>query len=114
MIEFNDKSTPRTAEGKDKKRNTYESACALYEGRELILNAFRSGIFSIKETQGKGLKILTPNQMLQKLPIALAELKAGNASENLLNEINQINYSLYREKQITKKVYSNIINSIKV
>ena len=47
------------------------------------------------ETQGKGLKILTPKQMLQILPIALAQVKAGNNSENLLNEIRQIVYYLY-------------------
>ena len=60
------------------------------------------------------LKILTPNQMLKRLPIALAQVKAGNNSESLLNEIRQIVYSLYRSKEITKKVYNNIINSIKV
>ena len=52
--------------------------------------------------------------MLQRLPIALAQLKAGNIYENLLNEIKQIIYFLYRAKQITKKLYSNIKNSIKV
>ena len=60
---------------------------------------------------GKGLKTLTPNEMLKRLPIAI---KAGNNSESLLNEIRQIVYSLYRSKEITKKVYNNIINSIKV
>ena len=67
-----------------------------------------------KEQEGTGLKILTPNQMLKRLPIALAQIKAGNNSESLLNEIRQIVYSLYRSKEITKKVYNNIINSIKV
>ena len=66
------------------------------------------------ETKGTGLKILTPKQMLQRLPIALAQVKAGNNSESLLNEIRQIVYSLYQSKQITKKVYNNIINSINV
>ena len=64
--------------------------------------------------QGKGLKILTPNQMLQRLSIASAQIKAGNNSESLLNEIRQIVYSLYQSKEITKKVYNNIIKSIKV
>ena len=51
--------------------------------------------------------------MLQRLPVvALAQVKAGNTSENLLNEIRQIIYSLYREKKVTKKVYNNIMNSI--
>ena len=65
-----------------------------------------------KATKGKGLKISTPKQMLQRLPIALAQVKAGNNSESLLNEIRQIVYSLYQSKQITKKVYNNIIKSI--
>ena len=67
-----------------------------------------------REQEGTGLKILTPNQMLKRLPIALAQIKAGNNSESLLNEIRQIVYSLYRSKEITKKVYKNINNSIKV
>ena len=67
-----------------------------------------------KEQKGTGLKILTPNQMLKRLPIAIAQIKTGNNSESLLNEIRQIVYSLYRSKEITKKVYNNIINSIKV
>ena len=64
------------------------------------------------ETKGKGLKILTPKQMIQRLPIALAQVKAGNNSENLLNEIRQIIYSLYQSKEITKKVYNNLIKSL--
>ena len=71
-----------------------KSAYVLYEGRELILNAFKSRIFLIKETQGKGLKILTPKQMLQRLPIVPVQLKAGNTTKNLLNQICQIIYSL--------------------
>ena len=64
------------------------------------------------KTEGTGLKILTPKQMLQRLPIALAQVKAGNNSESLLNKIRQIVYSLYQSEQITKKVYINIIKSI--
>ena len=55
------------------------------------------------ETEGKGLKILTPKQMLQRLPIALAQVKDGNNSEKLLNKIRQIVYSLYQSKQLAKK-----------
>ena len=69
---------------------------------------------ALTEQYGKGFKILTPNQMLKRLPVALAQVKAGHNSESLLNEIRQIVYSLYRSKEITKKVYNNIINSIKV
>ena len=85
-----------------------------------MYNAFRSGMFHRLEKSQEGeranemLKILTPNQMLKTLSIALAQVKAGNNSESLLNEIRQIVYSLYRSKEITKKVYNNIINSIKV
>ena len=67
-----------------------------------------------KTKSGEGLKILTPKQMLQRLPIGLAQVKAGNTSEDLLNEIRQIIYSLYQAKEITKKVYNNIMNSIKL
>ena len=66
------------------------------------------------KNEDKGLKILTPKQLLQRLTIALAQVKAGNNSENLLNEIRQIVYSLYQSKEITKKVYNNIIKSIQL
>ena len=67
-----------------------------------------------RATKGKGLKILTPKQMLQRLPIAFAQVKAVSNSEALLNEITQIVSSLYQSKQITKKVYNNIIKSINI
>ena len=73
---------------------------------------FKSGLFPLKSTTGTRLKVLTPKKMLQRLPIALAKVKAGNNSESLLNEIRQIVYFLYQSKQITKKVYNNIIKSI--
>ena len=63
-------------------------------------------------TKGTGLKILTLIQMLQRLPIAHSQVKAGNNSENVLNEIGQIVYSLYQSKEITEKVYNNAIKSI--
>ena len=65
-----------------------------------------------RATKGTELKILTPKQMLQRLPIALAQVKADNNSESLLNKIRQIVYFLYQSKQITKKLYNNIIKSI--
>ena len=92
-----------------------------YHSREEVINFFRDYIEMLSdanydskqnETKGKGLKILTPKQMLQRLPIALAQVKAGNNSESLLNEIRQIVYFLYQSKEITKKVYNNIIKSI--
>ena len=65
-----------------------------------------------KQQQGTGLKILTPNQMLSRLPITLAQLKAGNNSDKLKNEMRQLLYSLYRSKNMTKQVYNNLINYI--
>ena len=67
-----------------------------------------------KAKQGIRLKILTPKQILQRLPIALAQLKAGNNSESLLNEIRPVFYSMYQSKEITKKVHINIIKSIRI
>ena len=67
-----------------------------------------------KAKNGTGFKILTPKQMLKRLPIALAQVKAGNNSESLLNGIRQIVYSLYKSKEITTKVYNNIIRSIQI
>ena len=92
-----------------------------YASREEVINFFRDYIEMLSdanynakqnETKGTGLKILTPKQILQRLPIALAQLKAGNNSESLLNKIRQIIYFLYQSKQIIKKVYNNIIKSI--
>ena len=68
--------------------------------------------FNEQNQQGKGLNILTPNQMLSRLPITLAQLKAGNNSEKLKNEIRQLLYSLYCSKNITKQVHNNLINYI--
>ena len=68
--------------------------------------------FNKQTQQGEGLKNLTPNQMLSRLPITLAQLKAGNNSEKLKNEIRQLLYSLYRSKNMTKQVYNNLINYI--
>ena len=68
--------------------------------------------FNEQNQQGKGLNILTPNQMLSRLAITLAQLKAGNNSEKLKNEIRQLLYSLYCSKYITKQVHNNLINYI--
>ena len=89
-----------------------------YISRQEVINFFRDyteilsdANYKAKqnETEGKGLKILTPRQMLQRLPIALGQVKAGNNSENLLNEIRQVIYSLYLSKGITKKVSNNLM-----
>ena len=61
---------------------------------------------------GLGLKILTPKQMLGRLPISLAQLKAGNNSEKLKNEIRKLLYALYRSKKLTKQLYKSLIDII--
>ena len=118
---FSDKTKPRSERKKQEKEDVLKNLHNFYEGREKVLNAFASKIFPIKtkgtgylESKPSSFKILTPNQMLKRLPIALAQIKAGNNSESLLNEIRKIAYFLYRSKEITKKVYNNIIKSIKV
>ena len=109
----NDKQKKKTK----KKINNLEN---FYKSREEVFNFFKDYtkmVFDSKykakqdETKGTRLKILTSKQMLQRLPIALVQVKAGNNSASLLNEIRQIVYSLYQSKKITKKVYNNIIKS---
>ena len=93
----------------------------LFEAWKILLDGFDRRIFLI-QSEDAGflnidsfkLKILTPKQMLQKSPIALAQVKAGNNSKSLVNEIRQIVYSLYQSKQITEKVYNNIMKSIQL
>ena len=94
---FNSSTKPRDPEVAKLKKEVIDSALALLQGREMVFTAFKSGIFprSEESQEGEGLKILTPNQMLKRILIALAQIKAGNNSESLLNEIRQIVYSLY-------------------
>ena len=89
----------------------------LYDSRQAAINIFieytervSEARFRLKQ-EGGGLKILTPKQMLQRSPIPLAQIKAGNNSQSILNEIRQIVYSLYQSKEITE---NNITKSIKV
>ena len=65
-----------------------------------------------RNQQGQGLKILTLDQILSRLPITLAQLKAGNNLQKLINEIRQLLYSLYRSKKLTKTIYNHLINAI--
>ena len=91
-------------------KETLNNINNLYNARDMaikFIEDYGSMILEVKRLarqEGEGLKILTPNQMLKRLSIALAQVKAGNNSESLLNEIRQIVYSLYRSKEITKKV----------
>ena len=97
-----------------KSRNPkHKSEIQLYAIRN-VKNLYDSRQKIVGETKGTGLMILTPKQMLQRLPIALAQVKAGNNWESLLNEVRQIVYSLYQAKQITKKVHNNIIKFLNV
>ena len=120
IYDFTRKTRPRNPAQRKLKADVVDSVTSLVQEREMVINAFKSGIFQVskKSQEGEGankmLKILRPNQMLKRLLVDLAQIKAGNNFESLLNEIRQIVYSLYRSKEITKKVYNNIINSIKV
>ena len=63
-----------------------------------------------RQQSGQGLKILTPDQMLNRLPISLAQLNAGNNSEKLKTEIRQLLSSLHRSKKLTKQIYKSLID----
>ena len=65
-----------------------------------------------RKRKGHGLKILTTQQMLSRLSISLAQLKAGNDSQKLKNEIRQLLYSLYRSKKLSKAIYKHLVNTI--
>ena len=84
-------------------KNVSEDRKSAIEKKEQIINiAERILYFYQLEQPGSGLKIITLNQMLSRLPISLAQLKAGNNSEKLKNKIRQLLYSLYRSKKLTK------------
>ena len=97
-MEFNSRARPKAKAEKKQKELNLKNVNTLLEGGELVLHAFNIEIFSSKLTQGKGLKLLTPTQMFQKLPTALAQLKAGN-TDNSLNKIRQILHSLCLAKE---------------
>ena len=82
------------------------------ENEKIIDTVERILELNSKNQLGLGLKILTPNQMLSRFPITLAQLKAGNNSEKLKNEIRQLLYSLYRSKKLTKQLYKGLIDII--
>ena len=104
-----------------KQKEVINNLKIFYKSREEVINFFNDYVEMLSdanynakqnETMRKGLKILVPKQMLQRLPIALAQVKPGNNSEILLNQIRQIIYSLYQSKEITKKVYNNLMKSL--
>ena len=101
----------------EEQKKTIDNSKNLYNSREKVVKMFNDyarnmsrNIYDSKQ-EGARLRILTPKLMLQRLPISLTKIKAGNNSQSLLNEIRQIIYSLYQSKEITKKVYNNIIKS---
>ena len=83
------------------------------EENEKIINIVERILYFNQQNQaGQELKILTPKQMFSRLPISLGQLKAGNNSEKLKNEIRQLLYSLYRSKKLTKQLYKSLIDII--
>ena len=93
--------------------NVPENKTFNIEENKKIINIAESILYFNQQNQAeKGLKILTPKQMLSRLPIILAQLKAGNNSEKLKNEIRQLLYSLYRSKKLTKQLYKSLIDII--
>ena len=104
----------------DNQKKVLANANILYNARNSAIKFIQDYASMILEAkrlarqEDEGLKILTPNQMFKTLPIAVAQIKPGNNSKSLLNKIRQIVYSVYRSKEITKKVYNNINKSIKV
>ena len=100
-------------QSKNKKQILTLKNAIILNGRQKVLIASESGIFP-KRKQGTGLKVLTSKQIIQRLSITLAHVKAGNTSENLLNEIRQIFYSLYQSKEISIQVYNNKIKSMQI
>ena len=100
--------------------NVIKNVDKLYESRQAAITFFIEYTERVSEAksrakqEGTGLKILTCKQRLQGLPIALSQIKADNNSKSLINGMRQVVYSLYESKEITKKVYNNIIKSIKV
>ena len=87
-------------------QNLSENKRVKIEKNEKVINIVEHILyFNQLDQSGEGLKILTPNQMLSRLPISLAQLKAGNNSEKLKNEIRQLLYSLYRSKNLPKQFY---------
>ena len=93
--------------------NVPENKTFKIEQNEKIINIVEHIFyFNELEQSGQGLKMLTPNQMLSRLTITLAQLNAGNNTEKLKNEIRQLLYFLYRSKKLTKQLYKSFIDII--
>ena len=91
---------------------TKDDALKTEEKEKIIDIVERILFFNQLNQSGQGLKILTPNQMLSRLPISLAQLKARNIFEKLKKEIRQLLYSLYKSKKLTKNIYKSFVDII--
>ena len=113
-----DRDTQRTFAPSSPPKEDYSAETNEYlkylEEQKQVQKEFSDQYDSNGSSSGSGLKILTNKQMLNRLPILLAQIQAGNSSKKLKNEIRQILYSLYRSKVLTKTVYNNLIKSIRV
>ena len=110
--DFVEESKSRWSKLKDEIEEIFEDTKKIEKPDKILKIVEEILNFNKQNQEGKGLKILTPNQMISRLPITLAQLKAGNNSEKLKNEIRQLLYSLYRSKNMTKQVYNNLIKYI--
>ena len=90
----------------------YEEKREIEKPNKIVEIVEESLKFNKQNQKGEGLKILTPNQLLSRLPIPLAQLKAGNNSEKLKNDVRQLLYSLYRSKKLTKEIYKSLVDII--
>ena len=99
---------------KEKTKNVSENKISVIEENEKAINIVERILYfnQLEQQKGERLKILTPNQMLSRLLITLVQLKAGNNSEKLKNEIRQLLYSLYRPKKLTKQLYKSLVDII--
>ena len=94
-------------------KNVSEDKKFIIKENKMIINIVECTLyFNQLEQQSLGLKILTPNQMLSKLSITLAQLKAGNNYKKLQKEIRQLFFFLHRSKKLTKTIYNNLIKTI--
>ena len=97
---------------KTKIENMSEEEKEIEKPSQIIDDVEKTLKFNKQDQQGQGLKILTPDQMLSRLPISLAQLKAGNNSQKLKSEIRQLLYSLYCSKKLTKQLYKSLVDII--
>ena len=90
----------------------YEEADEQSDTTDMAYLVSEASVARIRNQKGQGLKILTPDQILSRLPISLAQLKAGNNKDKLKNQIRQLLDYLYRSNTLTKRICNNLINTI--